>query len=84
MSIMRKIYRLCARLQGRLPGKTAGIFLVLNILFWCGLSLLLSAAGVLLFGGTLKGSEMTLFCIVGYTGFFIGFLGGALYLGKYE
>lgn len=82
--MMRKIYRLSVRLQGRLPGKTAGIFLVLNILFWCGLSLLLSGAAALLFGGTLKGSETTLFCIVGYTGFFIGFLGGALYLGNHE
>lgn len=84
MRIMGKIYQLSEMLQGWIPGRTSCIFLVLNILFWCGLSFALSGIAALLFAGTLQGCEATIFCIVGYTGFFIGFLGGAWYLGNHE
>lgn len=80
----KKIYQLSARLQGKNPDRRAGIFLILNILLWCGLALALSVTASLLFAGTVKGNEITIFCIAGYAGFFPGFLGGALYLGNHE
>lgn len=71
---MKKIYLF--------SGKNPRVFLVLNTVFWSILALAVSVCGSLLFGRTLRGNMETIACITGYAGFFVGFLGGALYLGR--
>ena len=60
--------------------QTAWIFLLINIVFWCLTALIGSALAVEAIKGTLRDSQTVIFCAVGYTGFFVGFLGGALFL----
>lgn len=81
---MGKIYELSRRLHKKSHWKSSSIFLMLNILFWCIVSFTVAAVGAFVLHGTLEGCGTFLFCVVGYTGFIVGFLGGALYLGNNE
>lgn len=84
VNVMGKIYELSSRIHKKFRWRISSIFLVLNILFWCLLSFAIASVGALVLRGTLEGCGIFLFCVVGYTGFIVGFLGGALFLGNNE
>lgn len=78
--MMERLYHISEKLHDISHVQTVWIFLVVNIVFWCLAALGASALAVEAVKGTLHGGQTVIFCAVGYTGFFVGFLGGAWFL----
>lgn len=77
---MKMIYEISNKINMNGNWKTSSIFLTVNVLIWSVTALVLGLAVIFALNGTIAGYGLELFCITGYSGVFVGFLGGIYYL----
>ncbi|MDD2958491.1 MAG: hypothetical protein PHE06_03005 [Lachnospiraceae bacterium] len=79
---MHRLFLISEKIHDMTKWKVSSVFLFLNIVYWCLIALVVAILGVYAGCGTIAGHEITIICIVGYTGLIVGFLGGVWYLDR--